>query len=298
MGTLNNKQKPEDKKSNSSVLNLSLNSIKEYKEELISSEDNISDIDELKNIVNIEIENESIELNEFILEGKENDIEIKNYFENKLDEDIINKKRSKTFAPLISYKNTPRPHPKETNEYISPLKLSVKSFCNISKWNIKRNSVIYEFQKNIVECKSCNDSIDNDDYYIYNSETERTTPNAEDLQDLLNCRKKMSIFRDSIDERSFMEYENILNSDYIFEEKKDINNNDHQKKNKFWNKYIKQQKLKDKHKIHKDRILSEPLVKIYDENKDKKESGLFILGILESASHEKKGRNTVNTVNA
>jgi hypothetical protein len=296
MGTLNNKQKPEDKKSNSSVLNLSLNSIKEFKEELISNEDNISDIGELKNIVNIEIENENIETNEFILEGKENDIKIKNYFENKLDEDLIYKKRSKTFVPIISYKNAPRPHPKESNEYISPLKLSIKTFCDISKWNMKPNSVIYEFQKNIIECKSCNDSIDNDDYYIYNSETERTTPNVEDLQDLLNCRKKMSIFRDSIDERSFKEYENILNSDYIFDEKKDINNNHnhHQKKNKFWNKYIKQQKIKDKHKIHKDRILSAPFVETYDEEKDKKDSGLFILGILENAAHERKRRNTVN----
>ena len=294
MGNLNNRKIPEDKKSNSSVLNLSLNSRKEFKEELILNEDNISDINELKNIVNIEIENENNESNEFILEGKEKDIEIKNYFENELDEDLIHKKRSKTFVPIISYKNAPRPHPKEINEYISPLKLSIKSFCNISKWNMKPNSVLYEFQKNIIECKSCNDSIDNDDYYIYNSETERTTPNVEDLQDLLNCRKKMSIFRDSIDERSFKEYENILNSDYIFDDKKDINNIHHQKKSKFWNKYIKQQKLKDKHKIHKDRILSDPFVKTYDEEKDKKDSGLFILGILESAAHEKKGRNTVN----
>ena len=104
----------------------------------------------------------------------------------------------------------------------------------------------------------------------------------------------MSIFRDSIDERSFKEYENILNSDYIFDEKKETNNNHHQKKNKFWNKHIKQQKLKDKHKMHKDRILSDPFVKTYDEDKNKKESGLFILGILESAALEKKGRNTVN----
>ena len=291
MGSLNNKKIPEDKKSNSSFLNFSLNSSKEIKEELISNEDNISDINELKNMVNIEIENEN---NEFILEGKEKDIEIKNYFENELDEDLIHKKRSKTFVPIISYKDAPRPHPKEINEYISPLKLSIKSFCNISKWNMKPNSVLYEFQKNIIECKSCNDSIDNDDYYIYNSETERTTPNVEDLQDLLNCRKKMSIFRESIDERSFKEYENILNSDYIFDEKKDINNNHLQKKSKFWNKYIKQQKLKDKHKIHKDRILSDPFVETYDEEKDKKDSGLFILGILESAAHERKGRNTVN----
>ena len=290
MGALNNKKIPKDKISNSSVLNLSLNSNNEIKEELISNEDNISDINELKNIVNIEIENENIESNEFILEEKE----IKNYFENELDEDLIHKKRSKTFVPIISYKNAPRPHPKESNEYISPLKLSIKSFCNISKWNMKPNSVIYEFQKNIIECKSCNDSIDDDDYYIYNSETERTTPNVEDLQDLLNCRKKMSIFRDSIDERSFKEYENILNSDYIFDEKKETNNNHHQKKNKFWNKYIKQQKLKDKNKLHKDRILSDPSVKTFDEENDKKDSGLFILGILESAAHEKKGRNTVN----
>ena len=294
MGTLNNKHITEDMQSFSSVLNLSLNSNKEFKEELISNEDNISDINELKNIINIEIENENNVSNEFILEGKENDIKIKNYFENELDEDIIYKKRSKTFMPIISYKNAPRPHPKELNEYISPLKLSIKPFCNISKWNMKPNSVLYEFQKNIIECKSCNDNIYNDDFDIYNSETERTTPNVEDLQDLLNCRKKMSIFRDSINERSFKEYENILNSDYIFVEKKEINNNHHQKKNKFWNKYIKQQKLKDKHKMHKDRILSDPFVKAYDEDEDKKDSGLFILSILETAAHERKGRNTVN----
>jgi len=294
MGSLNNKKIAKDKKSNSSVLNLSLNSSKEFKEELISNEDNISDINELKNIVNIEIENENNELNDFILEGKENDIKIRNYFENKLDEDIIYKKRSKTFEPIMSYKNAPRSHPKEVNEYISPLKLSIKSFCNISKWSLKPNSILYEFQKNIIDSKSCNDNIYNDDFDIYNSETERTTANPEDLQDLLNCRKKMTIFRDSIEERSFKEYENILNSDYIFDEKKEINNNHHQKKNKFWTKYIKQQKLKDKHKMHKDRILSDPFVKTYNEDEDKKDSGLFILGILETAAHERKGRNTVN----
>ena len=164
MGNLNNKKITEDKKSSSSVLNLSINSTIEFKEELVPNEDNISDIDELKNTVNIDIEKEKNSSNEFILEGKEEELKIKNYFENELDEEIIHKKRSKTFVPIISYINKPRPHPKESNEYISPLKLSIKSFCNISKWNMKLNSVLYEFQKNIVECKSCNDSIDNDDF--------------------------------------------------------------------------------------------------------------------------------------
>lgn len=305
MGNKSPKQNNEDQKSASSVLNLSLESNKEINSDSLIN-DNISDIiNELKDKVIIPMENEYNESSEFLLEGKEEELKIKFFFENNDDENILNeglfnKKRSKTFVPKILIKNTPKPHPKESNEYISPLKLSIKSYGNIPKWNKKPNAVLYDFQKNLIDCKSCNDEDSLDDYYLLNAETERNTPNVEDLQNLLNCRKIMTIFRNSINERTFKEYENILNSDYIFDENKESNIfNFQQKKNSFWIKHIKQQQLKDKISLtHTKRIVSEPLIDInefvYNEDKEKENHGLFILGILESAANERKKRNTVN----
>ena len=309
MGALNHKQKKEDQQSNSSVLNLPLKSNSDINQNsiLIDNDDNSDLLNELKDILILPKENEypgvdeNKETFEFFIEGKE-ELKMKLFFENNIDEDedLIHKKRSKTFEPMISYENSPIPHPKESYEYISPLKLSVKSFVNIPKWNIKPNSVLYEFQKNKIDCKSCNDEESFDDFFLLNSETERTTPNVDDLHDLLNCRKKMTNFRNSINDRVFKEYENILSSDYIFEEKKEESNiNNHQtKKNNFWSKYIKLQKSKDKNKINIIRNASEPLIKIYgsscEKNENKKDHGLFILGILESASKERKRRYTVN----
>ena len=302
MGNLKHKHISEDQYSNSSVLNLSLESNKEIKKDLLIKEDFNSDIiNELKNEVTIPIENEYIESTEFSLEGKEEEYKIKFFFENILDEDIVHKKRSKTFVPIVSYKNAPRPLPKESSEYISPLKLSIKSYGIIPKWNIKPNSVLFDFQKNFIDSKSCNDEESFDDFFYINTNTERTTPNTEDLHDLLDCRKKMTYFRNSINDRMSKEYENILSSDNIFNESKEdinINNHFHQKKNNFWNKYIRQQQLKEKNKMHTFRIPSDSMIKISDSNceneKNKKDQGLFILGILESAAKEKKRRNTVN----
>ena len=87
----------EDKKSNTSVLNLSLDSTKELNKENISSE-NISDIKkELMDEINLPIENE-IESGVFIHEEKEKEIDLENEFfsENNLQlkerEEIIKKK--------------------------------------------------------------------------------------------------------------------------------------------------------------------------------------------------------------
>ena len=113
----------------------------------------------------------------------------------------------------------------------------------------------------------------------------------------------MTIFRNSINDRICKEYENILNSVCIFMEENNKKNHKfhhyHHKKNKFWHKHIKQQQLK-----YSNKMLSSNLSGISDENNIKraestinetsKDHGLFILGILESAANEKKGRNTVN----
>ena len=317
MGNKNPGQNTDDKKSISSVNNLSLDSNKDNNSNTLINEnidnlDNISDIVvDLKSKVSLptEKENEYIESSEFLLDQKEEELKIKYFFENN-DDDIIkqglfNRKRSKTFIQKINIKNTPKPHPMESNEYISPLKLSIKSYGHIPKWNKKPNAVLYDFQKNLIDCKSCNDENSFDDFYLYDAETERNTPNVEDLQNLLNCRKIMTIFRNSLNERNFKEYENILDSDYIFNENNKNNvNNHHQKKNKnnFWYKHIKLQQLKEKNKdkdiLHTQRLYSEPIVNgfetIYEEDEDKKDHGLFILGILESAANERKGRKTTN----
>ena len=302
MGNENHNQNIEDFNSTSSVLNFPLESIKGQHSDSNKSDTNSDDIiNDLKKEVSLPIENECIESSEIILEGKEEQNKIKYLLDNEDTniDSLFRKKRSKTFAPKRSLKNTPRPHPMESYEYISPLKLSIKSFGNIPEWNRKPNAVLYDFQKNIIDCKSCNDDEgDNfDDLFLLNAETERSTPNVEDLQNLLDCRKKMTIFRNSLNERTLREYENILDSDYIFDESRgSINsNNHHQKKNNFWFRHIKQQQLRNKNKLstfHNRRFLSESIVKIYDsakeEEEDEKENGLFILGILESAANERK----------
>ena len=314
MGNRNIQKSVEDQNSNSSVLNYSLESNKvSTPDSLIMYNNNDDIIKDLRSEVELPIENEYIESSEVLLEGKEEELKIKNLFENNenfLDNGIINKKRSKTFMPQILKLNAPRPKLLQSYEYISPLKLSVKSYGQ--KLNKMPNAVLYNFQKNNIDSKSCNDEDNLDDFYLLYSDTERTTPNHEDLHNLLNCRKKMTIFRNSINERNIKEYENILNIDYIFNENNNeinININNYQsKKNNFWCKHIKQQLLKDKNKwaLHTKRIASVPLVKRCDssceeeeeEEEDKKDHGLFILGILESAANERKKRNNTVVLNS
>ena len=282
MGNKSLKNQTEDQKSNSSVFNSSLNSNKSKNSNPLIKYNELDTMNELKEEVILPIENEYIESSEILLDKKEEELKIKLFIENKEENIFFNKKRSKTFMPKISIKNTPKPHPIESDEYISPLKLSIKSYKNIPKLN----SVLYDFEKNLIDSRSCNDEDSFDDIYLYIAETERTTPNVEDLQNLLDCRKKMTIFRNSLNERFFKEYENILNSDYIFDENKDFNKNNYQqKKNNFWYKHIKQQRCENTSCEEEEEE---------EEEEDKKDHGLFILGILESAANERKRRNTVN----
>ena len=282
----------EDRKSNSSVLNLSLESTKGKNEEL--SIDNISDIkEELMNEVNLPIENEIYESEEFILEGKEKEINVffseKDEKSNNYDPQKLNpQKRSKSNEKKINLKK-PRPILKEPTELVSPLKLSRKTFGAIPKWNKKPNEVLCDFQKNMIDCKSCNDEDSQDDLFLAYSETERATPSQEDLRNLLDCRKKMFQFKNCINDRTIKEYENILDSDNIFAGKYKLNHHNI-KKNSFWHRHIRQI-LRENNNSYLSRLSAGCIVN----NKEKdKEDGLFILGILESAVNETKGRNTTN----
>ena len=290
----------EDKKSNTSVLNLSLGSAKELNKESISSE-NISDIKkELMSEINLPIENE-IDLGEFVLEEKEKEIVLENKFfsENNLKikekeeitrERLKARKRSKSFGEKRNLKKKYCHIKKEPSEYISPLKLCRKTFGNNQKWNKKPNEVLCDFQKTIIDSNSCNDDDSQNDFFLSYSETERSTPNHEDLSNLLNCRKKMTLFKNCINDRNFKEYENILTTENIFINRKNLN-----KKNNFWHKHIRQILRENNNKNPNSFLSRLSAGSIINNNLDKnKEDGLFILGILESAVNERKGRYTTN----
>ena len=288
----------EDKKSNSSVLNLSLDSTKERSKDTLTTDYIYELKKELMDEVNLPIENE-FESSNLIIEDKEKEINLEKeiFIENSLKPDIFqnklkSRKRSKSFHEKKNIKKYSHIR-KEPLEYVSPLKLCRKTFGNIPKWNKKPNTVLTEFQKNMIDSKSCNDEDSQDDFFLLYSETERATPNPKDLENLLDCRKKMTLFKNSINDRTIKEYENILNSENIF-----INKNNYQKKkNNFWHKHIRQILRENSNDKTPNSFLSRlsagSIVNNTDKNKNK-ENGLFILGILESAVNERKGRYTTN----
>ena len=288
-----------DKKSNSSVLNLSLSSTKEFGKENISS-DNISELKrELMEEISLPIEKE-IDSIKFGLE-KEIDLENVFFLENNIkieknkyifQEKLKTRKRSKSFKEKKNLKRKNCHLKEDPSEFISPLNLCRKTFGNIPKWNKKSNEVLYNFHKNKIDNKSCNDDDSQDDLFLLYSETERATPNPDDLNNLLDCRKKMILFKSCISDRSIKEYENILSSDNLFMEKKNMNCNP-TKKNHFWHKHIRQI-LRDNNKSSNSCLSRISAGSLVNNNEINKENGLFILGILESAVNERKGRKTTN----
>lgn len=176
------------------------------------SDDSVSDInEELKNKIKLPKENDLIESEKIIFDEKED--EIKNNFI--LDQEInlslnpnCHSFRSKSYVCNndTSFHKAPKQKIKIFNEHLSPFKLSSKTYGG-SQWKKKvPNSIMLNLQKNLLDNKSCNDNQNDDDNIFYendsDSETERTTPNREDIKNISNCRKKMAIFRDSIDNKS------------------------------------------------------------------------------------------------
>ena len=301
MGAKNSKKKNQDNKSVSSVYEHSLSSNSDKNKELQQNKDNRQDIiNEFKEEIEIPRENESTESPEILFNiNQEN--KIKNIFENNEDddeynevilnkffpEDLFNYKRSKTFVPKPVILDTPRLHSKASdNMQMSPFKLSMKSYGISPKWNQKPNKILLDFQKDIIDSNSCNDQEELlDEYNLTFADTEeRSTPNPEDLLELLKCRKKMIKFRNSINYSPYHEYENILDVDDILSNMQNNNTEiHHSKKKSIWDKHIKYQLNKEKDK-NKNSILNDESKQSEDENDD----GLFILGILERASKERK----------
>jgi hypothetical protein len=331
MGAKNSKKNDLEKTSISSVYEKSLNSNSSPENPSLNKASREDLINEIKEEINLPLENEFNESPEIIFEEK-GQSHIQNYFFNdgffnsSKDNDIIlnkfypaddlyNMKRSKTFVPKPVILETPRLHSKDSENinFMSPFKLSIKSFGIVPKINQKPNKILLDFQKDIMDCKSCNDNEEEifEEYLLFSADTEKTTPNPEDLQDLLNCRKKMIKFRNSINYSPYCEYENILNCEKMLNEIQDENEIKHGKKKSMWNKYIKDQLDKEKNKNyfeHDKRLYSEPFPDVEincdnfncDEGKqDEKEKdsdneeGLFILGVIERAAKERKRTKSV-----
>lgn len=281
--------------SNSSVLNLSLN-ISNNKED---KEDNYSD----------SCSNSSFDIPKFLSkniilkeEKEETDSCTSNFecFEIRSKSKEKSRKRSKTdYIPTFLINNAPKIRPKECDEeLVSPLTLNIKTF--FPNYSCLKNTynILYDFQKNLVDCKSCNDNLSDND--IFSDDTERTTPNVNDLNNFSLCRKKMKNIINNSQIKSSYEYENILNSDSLFLPKDNFNkklNCCKNKKNNYWHKHIIKQKLKSKEKKSKNKNKAIGFNKSktfnYDEKKFIDTQGLFILGVLESAASEKKKRITM-----
>ena len=221
------------------------------------------------------------------------------------DENNITRKRSKTnYIPRCLINNAPKIKPKKIDdELISPLKLCIKTIYQENSSEKKANNLLYDFQKDLIDCKSCNDNISEDDNDLFSDDTERTTPNETDLSNFSLCRKKMKNVISSSNISSSYEYENILNSESIFQSTCKSSNNfcncPKNRKNNFWHKHILKQKLKtmEKYKkkyFNKNKQIGFIKSKTFnlDEQKIFDTQGLFILGVLECAANDKKKRIT------
>ena len=285
-----------DLNSNSSVLNLSLN-ISNNKE---TNNDNYSD----------SCSNSSFDIPKFlsktiILKEEKEEAFPNASFEIKNKEKEITRKRSKTdYIPICLINNAPKIKPKDCNdEQISPLTLSRKTFFQEYSNHKSTYNILYDFQKDIIDSKSCN----NDNIYensFSSDDTERTTINVNDLNDFSICRKKMKNIINNSNIKSSFEYENILNSNNIFQIKNDLFytkfNSNKNKKSNFWHKHIVKQNLllfsKDKinkKNKNKNTYLNKSKTFNFDKKKTIDNQGLFILGVLESAANEKKKRITM-----
>jgi hypothetical protein len=237
----------------------------------------------------------------------ENILDISNEERTTIDEQNkdVRKTRSKTFKIKKSSDNkAPRPQQLIIDEYIRPLKL------NSSKSIIMENS-----QKDLVECKSCDDKSDNEKNYINYFSNDDSEDEARNTQinkiDRLKSETKQLLFNYKVNCKYYNEYENILNIEKIFW--KNIHNNryddiligknkniQNREKRKFWQKHINGFKKQ----LNSMKILEEKNGKeIFEFRKKRSDTfskknnseGLFILGVLESAAKDKKRRKTMHS---
>ena len=245
-------------------------------------------------------------------------LNLKDNFENILDIDIeeitnldeqnkdIRKNRSKTFIiKKPTNKFVPKPKPIIIDEYIKPLRL------NSNKSIIRDNS-----QKDLIECKSCDDKSDKEknliNYFSNDDSEEEIKKNLEiNKINKINSQTKKLLFDYKLNIKYYNEFENILNIEKIFF--KNIYNNNiyedvligkniniqNKNKRKFWLKHINNFKKQLNSMKNNDIINNEEhIIKRSDTfSKKNNQEGLFLLGVLESAAKDKKRRKTMHNNN-
>ena len=232
-------------------------------------------------------------------------------FENILDlgeeEDIMEgnehnnsmrKTRSKTFKIKSSNKNCPKPKPIITKEYIKIFRLN------------SNNSIISEnSQKDLIECKSCDDKNDDQNKYMnyFNYKDDDTDEEIKNTLKINKIEGIKKLFDNKINyKKNYNEYENVLNIEKIF--LKNVNNLNENliiiknrnmqnyKNRKFWRKHINVFKKQLKTgKSLEEKNDNEFRIKRSDTFSKKNYEGLFLLGVLESAAKEKKRRKTIHS---
>ena len=296
MGNESNKKiSKEDINSNVSVLDRSLESISPIFDD--SSDDSgFEIITDFKERAKSKTEDEPKESVEIILDELKDFVIIEGNAPPLILPKIKKKKKSNNNKSLI---NAPRQKIKIFDGYIEPLKKRLKTYGG--SWR-KKQVKLLESENDKFDSKSCNDSENLESNFFddtdFETEKEKSIPNdASDLKNLQDCRKRMTIFRDSISNKSDHSLNDEEKIDDIISEINSFSNKSN-KKNKYWTKYIKQQKIESK----LSRKLSFVSLKKNSSTFKNKNSNndLFILGILEKAAKEKKqkkmAKNAANKV--
>ena len=296
MGNESNKKiSKEDINSNVSVLDRSLESISPIFDD--SSDDSgFEIITDFKERAKSKSEDEPKESVEIILDELKDFVIIEGNAPPLILPKIKKKKKSNNNKSLI---NAPRQKIKIFDGYIEPLKKRLKTYGG--SWR-KKQVKLLESENDKFDSKSCNDSENLESNFFddtdFETEKEKSIPNdASDLKNLQDCRKRMTIFRDSISNKSDHSLNDEEKIDDIISEINSFSNKSN-KKNKYWTKYIKQQKIESK----LSRKLSFVSLKKNSSTFKNKNSNndLFILGILEKAAKEKKqkkmAKNAANKV--
>ena len=216
-----------------------------------------------------------------------------------------NKKPTYHISKNNHIRKAPKIRPKNFFSIISPLMLDKKgkSCSNTENQDyFYENNIIQNNKEKKQKVYEINELFSEDEDTI----TQRTTPNQENFENLAEFRKKFKLIKENYEKnkKKLNEYENILHSSSIF-------NFYGMKKNSFWLKYIKKQKRLSEtlKQINNINIINNDNInnKNEDDNNIKKtltfknnskNSGLFILGILETAANERKKRKSSGFVNS
>ena len=231
-----------------------------------------------------------------------------------IDLNLNNENRFRSVSQIPLYRPkpeyVPKLKPKENNEYIPNFKLCIKTFGKNDLRNDRITvDVLNEYEKDIIDCYSCPDIEENDDYdyYLENLETQKNSLVSSNISDM---RKSMSNFRKSIDSKNNNEFENILCLDNILKskEEKKSDNFFNKEKDEIITRIIKQQI--EENKIRNSYQPVEENLTLDNKNRSgsykyqrnysmfqktnfskKKKNNISILGIIKSAMNEKKYNN-------